>query len=223
MVVHGMVCGINWQLNGPLPDSQWTKVTADMLHLAVGNTALEAFGAMLSEDSSVIPREILEAVNTIGGLDKLDAIDSQQKLAQDTHQSWFGSQSGGTFWKIVKNAKKDENPINDPQISSANLEGLRNLNETQMLFDKARRELESSQWEFYSLWWKRGCAIENFELNDQWPKGLDQGDPLTKFNSELKRLQGVVEHKNKHFTDLKIKLLGGKTVGGDVGWIKREY
>lgn len=172
---HGMVWGLEWNLTGPAPSN--VPNPAD-IRVAVGNTTVDAFGALIAQQSGNdwIDAGLLQAFQH-GMLSRLDNPDPQFELQQAIHQSWFSAHSGGYGWDIV-DAQPDPSQTDPPTPISpeerANEEQwLAELNQQQAAYDSAAVALADQQWNLYQVWWKYGNA-QGQGFTNPYPDGTSQ-------------------------------------------------
>lgn len=174
---HGMVLGIDWDINGSAPNN---VPAGTCKQVAVGNTTMDALTALLQSQISAqgknINADLLEALQ-YGLLPAFDEQDGSFRLQQEIEQRWFSSAGGGYGWEIIDQpvADNDQNPY--PPISEDEYlyeqTWLAELNVAQQNYDNALQELAAMQWNLYQTWWK-GISASISYLPNQYPYGTSQ-------------------------------------------------
>jgi hypothetical protein len=213
-LVHGMIYGVDWNPKAELkrpPDCPDSRTVYQQVRVSVGNTAIEALSALISsqaENAEVehIQTELLDAFQ-YDLLSTLDESGGRTLLDQNIRQAWFGSELGGTLWRIVARERDDSQagqPL--PVVTPEHEKWLADLNYQQRELDAQRRLLASQQWELYALWWKskrisfapqpkskdRQAALSNakkqlpFHLRSSNPNGL-----LSRVSALQKKVAGM--------------------------------
>jgi len=200
--VHGMVYGVDWDPEGKLqrpPACPKSKTVHEQVRVAVGNTAMDALAALISNQAQNagkwgVQAELLEAFQ-YNLLSTLDQVGGKILLDQGIRQAWFGSEPGGIRWTIVAKERADTRAAQkSPRVTRDQAAWLADLNRKQRELDAQRRLLASMQWELYALWWKsrridrapeprskdRQAALLNAKV--QLPGHLDRANPQSFLN-----------------------------------------
>lgn len=170
---QGMALGVPWDRAAATPLPSPITAMQNNVHVAIGNTTIDAFTALVSaqlqsaESGDAAFVDVLQAFQ-YGMLPVLEQVNGDELLALQVHQAAFDSRPGGYWWNIV--------PVSSDGSSSATLTTteaawLVQLNADQATYDEAVRTLLTLQWTLYAVWWKwsKGLAIpEPFR-----PSGFD--------------------------------------------------
>lgn len=174
---HGMVLGINWDINGAAPNN---IPAAACSQVAIGNTTTDALTALLQSQINAqgkqINADLLEALQ-YGLLPAFDEQDGDYRLQQEIEQSWFSSAGGGYGWEIIDQPVADNDQDPYPPISEEEFNyeqtWLAALNVSQQNYDNAVHELAAMQWNLYQTWWKGSLAGITY-MPSQYPYGTTQ-------------------------------------------------
>ena len=183
-VYHGGVFTIPWDRNGAAPANDPLQAIRDSgeLNVAVGNTTIDAFTALIAKQIGD-PRkaELLRAFQ-YDFLQQLNQPNGEALLEEKIRQAWFGSKDGGYSWAIVENQSDGTTAVN---LTAAENAWLLQLNQDQASLDAALTKLYSLQWELHSLWLKSSYLGNS---NNTWPNPPDGVNPpgLAAFQAQLK-------------------------------------
>lgn len=152
---QGMAMTIQWDAGGsaPEPDPLPDTGTSTALNVAIGNTTIDAFTALVATTKGIKPgaQALLRAFQ-YDLLPVLDQPNGPAVLARRIRQAWFGSASGGYSWSIVDAAHQDK----PAALSPTEENWLADLNQAQWSLDRALEDLYQLQWRVHELWWKAG-------------------------------------------------------------------
>ncbi|MEM6273156.1 MAG: hypothetical protein AAF998_27340 [Bacteroidota bacterium] len=186
-IYHGMVLEIDWDKNGPVPESDRPK-SRTVFH-AVGNTAIDALTALIDRQATIaqqdnIDAKLLEAFQ-YNLLPKLDEPNGPVLLEQAIHKAWFGVFPGGYDWTIV--AESDANAIGAAANRSANLSPrwLNELNQTQRDLDAAVLELKHLKQKLYELWFTKGKLDSSDASTQALLQTFNRNLEVAKLNEQL--------------------------------------
>lgn len=217
-VFHGICYGIEWDQHGAPPASD----KPERASLAVGNTSIDALTTLIHKQAmhqDGIHPKLLEAFQ-YGLLPVLDQPNGPELLDQAIHKAWFTDAPGGYEWVIVKSDKTDANAgsedWSDPNLSP---EWLATLNQNQVAYDEAWRDLQEMQWNLYRLWWTSGKFQNIGTPNRNALKGMSSKFQSETFNHQLdENHQGSLAQKVK----LKVDEVTTKQKAIPFGQTKKE-
>jgi hypothetical protein len=155
-VYVGGVFDIAWQRDGqpPQPDPLQDIRESGHLNVAVGNTEIDAFTSMISQQITDPGAATLLRAFNYDLLPVLNQVNGDALLQERIRQQWFGNGDGGRRW-IITDVKSSSGAavaaLSDPEAAL-----LRTLNRTQVALDDALAELFGLQWTVNALWYKRG-------------------------------------------------------------------
>ncbi|CAN5267917.1 hypothetical protein BH10PSE19_BH10PSE19_00780 [soil metagenome] len=165
LVCHGMIHSINWDntANASVPASPQNALNLTDIKVAVGSSSIEALSALvINSNPDLIPKLLLDAFS-LGLLDKLDATDGVETIAETMQQRGFNTQSGGTHWVIVpQNSQNSDAASSALGLTADEAKQLDNLNSLQTQLDIQQQILSKIQWDLYALWWKQGNAANAY-------------------------------------------------------------
>ncbi|MDR0493845.1 MAG: hypothetical protein LBH74_09455 [Nitrososphaerota archaeon] len=188
VVFHGMIHSLPWQ--GPTHNYLSNK-TIDLVHVALGNTSVEALSALissqfqkkrvntaskLSEEGTKSMERFLTALqydvlDELIAADGCSAIDGIPKAEDLIHEKEFDPSNGGTLWHI--RLKDNLSKAEKPSIPNQTGKLLSDLNTVQLNADRLAREHEWLQNAIFSAWYICINSLENTsELRK--PKGYDE-------------------------------------------------
>jgi hypothetical protein len=191
-LTHGLIYNVGWQTfeMPPRPNSDPSEISANV-KIAVGNSAIDALGAMIvaeakadegeDEEEAQSDAASLEAfqANMLAVLDKAGG---EAQLDKELRGKWFGAEEGGTLWKIVTNPDWKSTGSNLAP-DAAQEQWLAKLNYYQQGLDRETRVLESMQYDLYALWWRTqsisvGSYTKPLGIPDQlWNVGFPGRQP----------------------------------------------
>jgi hypothetical protein len=169
-VFHGMSAGVSWE---PGADRAPKLPAPGEAQLAVGNTAVDAFAALVDDRARAQGSPPGATARLVEGflydlLSVLDQPDGDTRLERALRDAWFGSRPAGSRWEVAAADPRPGTPPAPPP-SPAQLAAeaalLQPLNAAQAALNQARQRLSSLQAELYELWWKSTVA-----------PGLNDGD-----------------------------------------------
>lgn len=177
-VYHGMAAAVRWERDGDLAPE---LPGPGEVRLAVGNTAVDAFAALVDDRAAAAGSPPGAAAQLVEGalydlLSVLDQPDGDVRLERALRDAWFGSRPGGSRWEIAAAEQRPGDPPAPPPPPAqlaAEAALLRPLNAAQAELDAACRRLASAQAGLYEIWWKSVRAPHVFEEVDpgQYPAG----------------------------------------------------
>ncbi|HEY9662321.1 MAG TPA: hypothetical protein V6C65_28030, partial [Allocoleopsis sp.] len=207
---HGMAYGVTWQ-NQTLPDRP--NLDPTKLRLAIGNTGIDAFAALMqkagSDAGQTIDPNLLEAFQyTL--LPLLNDPDGDAQVAFQACQTWYASNPGGIYWKIVsaQRSNLDDTSEVTVQITPAQAAKLAQLNAIQTQLNQKVLQLQSRQEQLYSIWWKQLSVNLNgySSSNSLYPEdGFNQD--ATAWNTVAKNISNALNESNSSSLIANIKQL----------------
>lgn len=160
-----------WDRNGPPPSPDPLQAIRDSgeLNVALGNTTIDAFSAMVAQQvKDPATTEILRAFN-YDLLPVLDQVNGDALLEARIHQEWFGSSPGGYSWTI---AERQSDGAVAPDLTPSEAAWLQQLNRDQAELDSALGALYARQWELNALWYRNGFLADPANTFPAPPQGI---------------------------------------------------
>jgi hypothetical protein len=171
-IYHGMVFGVKWNSG-----SKTTKpnVNKTKIKIAVGNSSIDAFTAIIESESGSDPKINPKLFETFqyNLLDILNEPGGYKILNQEIQKALFGSEPGGTRWVIVekqKSAGEPPTPISKEDRENE-VKWLNDINKKQAEIDEGIRKLHSLQRDLYEMWWK--YKYSKRKKSDAWLASSD--------------------------------------------------
>jgi hypothetical protein len=171
-VYHGAVLGIDWQRTGPAPAGDPLQAIRDSgkLNVAIGNTTIDAFTALIAKQiGDPAKAELLRAFQ-YDFLQQLNQVNGAALLDEKVRQAWFASKAGGFSWTIVEN---ESDGSTTTTLTDAEASWLFKLNADQAALDAALTALHSLQWDLHALWLKQGYLADSANTFPQAPTGVN--------------------------------------------------
>ncbi len=177
---HSFIADVAWPPN--YNTGFFNGMNTSNVQIAIGNTAIDALSALIqsyaNNEGQQDPNnsaQWITAGNTLCSLIQaasLDLLDDygvpggSALVQQQIEQSWFGTDPGGTVWRVVS-------AINDLQVETGNdnltpaqnaalLQQLSKLNRDQLAYDQGQSQLQTRQSELYRLWLKLSQSLWDF-------------------------------------------------------------
>ena len=79
-----------------------------------------------------------------------DDVDALQAAADECYEQAFSKSDGGTLWHF----HQETDPSSIP--TTTQIATMSNLNQNQMIYDNATREVARKRWELFAQWWLYG-------------------------------------------------------------------
>lgn len=181
-IYQGLVWGIPWDIDGPapsnIPDSRDVKV-------ALGNTAAEALGALIKNQSGDQTYTGLLDAFQHALLPLLDQPDPAIEIQQQLKAAAYGYTYGGYGWDIVNAATTAGiAPAVDAEEAAKELKWLAELNQAQVAYEAAVSTLNNLQDTLFQTWWKYNFALTN-KLINPYPLGTSKQQFEDALNPDL--------------------------------------
>jgi hypothetical protein len=190
IICHGVISEIQWTGKDFLVADGVPR--GKSFTLAVGNTAMEALGALFQKQLTGDLLGLLEAFQ-YDLLADLDQPGGHEKIAQKIHEKTFRPLARGVRWELIQ-----EEPTSDgssaadksPPIPGEIRLLLENLNQRQREINRLRREQDSARSELYATWYKKvlnagADAAREGILNQRLTDLQEQIESLTARIAEL--------------------------------------
>ncbi|HET6997360.1 MAG TPA: hypothetical protein VFI03_02135 [Solirubrobacterales bacterium] len=156
---QGFALEVAWQPSGSPPSGESDPLAAlkhsTELNVAVGNTTIDAFTALLGARTPGLGpagEQLLRAFQ-YDLLPQLDEVNGEALLERSVREAWFSASAGGYRWEIVAAEGADPETA---ELTLGEQAWLGQLNGDQEQLDLALGQLYGLQWRFHELWWKRG-------------------------------------------------------------------
>ncbi|WP_244291082.1 hypothetical protein [Streptomyces subrutilus] len=180
-VYSGTVLGLDWDLNGPVPDSPCpapadvTPIVSNSIAEAVAELGAQADGqGALSADEADLFRAFL-----LGGIDALEERDRPEAdilTDRRAHDSAFGPVAGGYRWFIGE--RGEESGRTTSQAARAAEAGtIADLNRRQAAHDATEAELDAARERLYHLWWLNRLKKKPDDFTARIDDELNPGNP----------------------------------------------
>lgn len=158
-VYMGMVSHVAWDRNGEIPASDPLNriVDSGLLNVAAGNSAYEAFCAVLENTASPGQERFVEWLKAIC-LDHPETekeLDGQERLWEYGHREGFAGQGRNLRYQIVPEKTEDGAEQEEAVLTETEAKALEELNRAQQALEEEQQILRGMQRKLYGLWWKR--------------------------------------------------------------------
>ncbi|MFF5710637.1 hypothetical protein [Streptomyces sp. NPDC012756] len=180
-VYSGTVLGLDWDLNGSVPDSPCpapaavTPIMSNSIAEAVAELGAQADGeAALNSDEADLFRAFL-----LGGIDALEERDRPEAdilTDRRAHDTAFGPVPGGYRWFIGERGEETGRSVSRT-TRAAEAETVAELNRRQAEHDATEADLDSARERLYHLWWLSRLERRSDDFNARIDGELDPGNP----------------------------------------------
>lgn len=158
-VYMGMVSHVVWDRHGEIPASDPLNQIVDsgLLNVAAGNSAYEAFCAVLENTASPGQEGFVDWLKAMC-LDHPEIekeLDGQERLWEYGHREGFAGQGRNLRYQIVPKKADDEAKQEETVLTEAEARALEERNRAQTALEEEQQILRQMQRELYGLWWKR--------------------------------------------------------------------
>lgn len=158
-VYVGMMRHVEWNRYGDIPDTDPLNQIVDsgLLNVAAGNSAYEAFCAVLGNTASPGQEKFVEWLKAMC-LDHPEAgkeLDGRERLWEYGHREGFAGQGRSLRYQIVPGKAADDAGQEETVLTESETKELEELNRAQQVMEDEQRTLRQMQRELYGLWWKR--------------------------------------------------------------------
>ncbi|MFF4427204.1 hypothetical protein ACFY04_41840 [Streptomyces sp. NPDC001549] len=179
-VYSGTVLGLDWDLNGPVPDSPCPK-PADVTPV-VSNSIAEAVGELGAQAGgegalSAVEADLFRAF-LLGGIDALEERDRPEAdilTDRRAHDSAFGPVAGGYRWFIGERGE-ETGRTTSRATREAEAETVADLNRRQAGHDATEAELDTARERLYHLWWLSHLKKKPADFTGRIDDELDPGN-----------------------------------------------
>ena len=176
----GAAFGVAWHRTASPPDPnkpgtvapdplETVRHTPHALNVAIGNTTIDAFSALLAQQNTPVQTKLLRAFN-YDLLPLLDQANGDSLLDQRIRREWFGSAAAGYRWTIVAQSSDGSAAT---KLTADETAWLVQLNTDQAALDGALAILFSLQWRLNALWYKRGYLADGANTFPRRPAGSE--------------------------------------------------
>ncbi|MFD9720375.1 hypothetical protein [Streptomyces sp. NPDC059076] len=180
-IYHAAAFHVDWNRTGPAPTTDPLQAIRDSgeLNVGVGNTATDAFTALIGERlDDPIQARLLQAFQ-YELLPQLNEANGDALLDQAIRDTWFTPKPGGYTWTIVENTSAGGTGTT---LTPAEQQWLTQLNRDQADLDDALTTLNSLQQQVHALWFKKGHLSAPANT---WPGPPPGVSDLTAFRAQL--------------------------------------
>lgn len=158
-VYAGMVRHVAWDRHGEIPASDPLNCIVDsgLLNVTAGNSAYEAFCAVLEKTASPGQERFVEWLKAVC-LDHPEAekeLDGLERLWEYGHREGFIGQGRNLRYQIVPEKADDEAKQEEVLLTETEAKALAELNRAQQALEGEQQILRRMQRELYGLWWKQ--------------------------------------------------------------------
>lgn len=189
---EGMVFSVGWQRNGNPPGTEQDQPQTDalqqirdtgLLNVAVGNTTIDAFSALVAQQLKAHGHDpqkvkLLQAFQ-YDRLPVLNEVNGDALLDEQIRQAWHGSKPGGYVWAIVD---KESDGGAAADLTDAEAAWLLQLNVDQAALDAALVKLYDLQWNLNAAWYRLGWLSDAANVFPKPPAGVAD---LNKYKAQL--------------------------------------
>ncbi len=204
LICHSVTHTVNWK--GPDADYD-TAAPAGEVHIAMGNTSVEALSALIVKKLEKKKNETMEGLERFLNVlqyslfDEFSDIDGISTVEALCHEYAYAKQDGGVRWQIVKNSSSD-NPKPLPEGAGALFNTLQRKQEA---YHKKEREILSDKDRLFGAWYI--FAVQ--EKENESIIGLNPSDVEKEINrllSEIERQTAEKQQMLHEIADAKRKL-----------------
>lgn len=177
-VYTGTVLGLDWDLTGPVPESDCphrddvTPIVANSVAEAAAELSAQADGeaAFGAQDAELFRAFLL------GGTDALDERDRPEAdilTDRRAHDTAFGPVPGGYRWFIGERGDDPGRAATPPAARAAEQATVAELNRKQAEHDATEAALDAARERLYHLWWLSQLPRQSDEFRDRIENELD--------------------------------------------------
>ncbi|MFF1343212.1 hypothetical protein ACFVYT_36080 [Streptomyces sp. NPDC058290] len=180
-VYTGTVLGLDWNLNGSVPDSACptsgdvTAIVSNSIAEAVAELEAQTDGhGALSADEADLFRAFL-----LGGIDALEERDRPEAdilTDRRAHDTAFGPVAGGYRWFIGERGEETGRSVSRA-TRAAEAETVADLNRRQAEHDATEADLDAARERLYHLWWLTRLERQSDDFNARIETELDPANP----------------------------------------------
>ncbi|GAA1391284.1 hypothetical protein GCM10009639_20990 [Kitasatospora putterlickiae] len=180
-VYSGTVLGLDWDLNGPVPDSPCpapadvTTIVSNSIAESVAELGAQAGGhGALSDEEADLFRAFL-----LGGIDALEERDRPEAdilTDRRAHDSAFGPVPGGYRWFIGERGE-ETGRTTSRATRAAEADTVADLNRRQAEHDATEAELDAAREHLYHLWWLSRLPRRSTDFDARIEDELDRTIP----------------------------------------------
>ncbi|MDK1347734.1 hypothetical protein QNO09_31515 [Streptomyces sp. 378] len=180
-VYTGTVLGVDWDLTGPVPDSDCP--TPDKVTAVVSNSIAEAIaelgaqadgeGAFTTDDAELFRAFLLGGIDALEERDRPEAGILTDRRAHDTA---FGPVPGGYRWFIGERGEETGRSVSRT-TRAAEAETVADLNRKQAEHDATEADLDAARENLYHLWWLSRLDDQPNDFPDRVNTELDPANP----------------------------------------------
>ncbi|MCY0944795.1 hypothetical protein [Streptomyces antarcticus] len=180
-VCTGTVLGLDWELDGPVPDSlcpapaNVTAIVSNSIAEAVAELGAQAEGqGSLSAEEADLFRAFL-----LGGIDALEERDRPEAdilTDRRAHDHAFGPVAGGYRWFIGERGEESGRSTSRA-AREAEADTVTDLNRRQAAHDATEAELDAARERLYHLWWLTHLKKKPADFTGRIDGELDPANP----------------------------------------------
>jgi hypothetical protein len=156
LICHGTVAGVSW---GAKKNFTYRKSAKDKVEIAVGDTAVEALGALWSDEQGLDDQmvKLLEAFqyDLVGDL---EAPGGNYVLEQKLHERGYLPITRGIRWDLIPKKRTEAGKAGEektPPVPGAIRVLLEKVNAQQGQINILKRQRDAARGQLYSTWYKR--------------------------------------------------------------------
>ncbi|MEW2373931.1 hypothetical protein AB0940_31920 [Streptomyces sp. NPDC006656] len=180
-VYTGTVLGLDWNLNGPVPDSACpapgdvTAIVSNSIAEAVAELGAQADGpgALSSQEADLFRAFLLGGIDALEERDRPEADILTDRRAHDTA---FGPVPGGYRWFIGDRGEGTGHSLSHA-TQAAEAETVADLNRRQAEHDATEADLDAARERLYHLWWLTRLERRPDDFNARIETELDPANP----------------------------------------------
>ncbi|MGW1077669.1 hypothetical protein [Streptomyces sp. NPDC002537] len=224
-VYYGSVLGLPWKEDidpasytrptGGAPFSLDGQPLTDQVHLAVGQSSVEACTTVVTQSSllshpearhfSAFLSNLLESPSKPGVPDHTREITPLHALQYGEHATVFGSSPGGRRWHLTAGGEQ-KIPPSDPKLKAL-FEKVSELNRKQAKYEQADLDIQDMITRLKGIWW----SLMPYAMDDIAEELTPPNNDITKAKSAVDTLNSALAARAKNRSDLLTEIKSAST------------
>ena len=195
IICHGVISKIQWKTK---TTSYASGISADEAKIALGNTQIDALGALFENNVADLSGEFVRLLQTFQYdlLSELEKPGGDDLVSQKIHERAYRPKTCGIRWSVIEkdrsrlNHKADEKT---PPIPGDICMLLEKVNAKQRLINRLKRERDAASSQLYATWYAK--ALEEYGISDQ--QLADCENEVDRLTREITALEDQPEGRPK--------------------------